>query len=67
MNFNTKYPMNMPELNSPYGYVAVMGFMLFVFVGMLIYFIRMGWIGARPEKDDEEDLQKLEENSGRAV
>jgi magnesium transporter len=67
MNFNTKYPMNMPELNSPYGYVAVMGFMLLVFVGMLVYFIRMGWIGARPEKDDEEDLQKLEENSERAA
>jgi len=41
------YGMNfkfMPELESPYGYPAILAFMLAVAVGMLIYFRRKKWI-----------------------
>ncbi len=42
MNFD-----NMPELRSPWGYAAVMTFMLLVAVGELAYFRRRGWLGRR--------------------
>ena len=44
MNFNTSYPLNMPELNSPYGYPALLVFMLGVTLLMLFYFRRKKWI-----------------------
>lgn len=38
MNF-----VNMPELQWPWGYYIVWGVMIFIFLGMLIYFKRKGW------------------------
>jgi magnesium transporter len=44
MNFNTeKSTLNMPELNSPYGYPVVMGFMLIMVIGMIRYFKFKKW------------------------
>jgi magnesium transporter len=34
----------MPELDSPYGYPAILLLMLSVAVGMLVYFHRKKWI-----------------------
>ncbi len=39
MNFD-----NMPELHLHYGYFMVLGFMGFVFIGMIIYFKKQKWI-----------------------
>jgi len=47
MNFDTKQPLNMPELSWRYGYVIVLACMLLVALGMLVYFWRKGWIGRR--------------------
>jgi magnesium transporter len=47
MNFDTAWPLNMPELRSPYGYVITMGVMGFIAVAMFVYFVRKGWIGER--------------------
>jgi magnesium transporter len=45
MNFNTEVsPFNMPELNSPLGYPAVLAFMLIVALTMLAYFKRKKWL-----------------------
>jgi magnesium transporter len=44
MNFNTeKSALNMPELNSPYGYPVVMGVMFIIFVGLIGYFRYKKW------------------------
>ncbi len=44
MNFNPeKSRLNMPELNSPYGYVICLGVMASVAVGMVTFFWRKGW------------------------
>ena len=45
MNFDTSLPGNMPELEWRYGYVAVLGLMGSVAVGMLVFFWRRGWLG----------------------
>lgn len=46
MNFNPEVSQwNMPELNSPWGYPAVMLFMLGIAIGMLGYFRHKGWLG----------------------
>lgn len=42
-----KLPLNMPELYSPYGYVAVWAFMLLVVVVQLVFFYRRGWLEKR--------------------
>ncbi len=47
MNFDTRYPLNMPELRSPYGYIAVWLVMLGVAGFMLWVFWKRGWIGRR--------------------
>jgi magnesium transporter len=50
MNFDrqaSRY--NMPELGWPFGYPLVLGLMLAVAVGMLLYFRRRGWIGGSRE------------------
>lgn len=47
MNFDTAWPLNMPELRSPYGYVVTMAVMAGIAVAMLVYFVRKGWIGER--------------------
>ena len=44
MNFNQSYPLNMPELQSPYGYIYVWIVMLSVVGIMLYYFRRKKWI-----------------------
>ena len=45
MNFNTQVSqLNMPELNLPFGYPAVLALMALVAVGMLIYFKRKKWL-----------------------
>ncbi len=44
MNFNPHAgPLNMPELNWPYGYITILGFMLIIALIMLAYFHRKKW------------------------
>ena len=50
MNFD-----NMPELRSRYGYFTVLGIMVLVAVGMLLFFRRRGWIGGSPEEKETQD------------
>ena len=49
MNFD-----HMPELHSKYGYVAVLGLMMIIAVGMLLFFRRRGWIGKAREPEAPE-------------
>lgn len=44
MNFE-----NMPELRSRYGYFIVLGLMVIVASGMLLFFWKRGWLGAKEE------------------
>lgn len=45
MNFNPEAgPLNMPELNWPYGYPAALGVMATAALGMLYYFRRRKWL-----------------------
>jgi magnesium transporter len=37
-------PMNMPELYSPYGYLAVCVVMILIVIGQVIYFYKKGWL-----------------------
>jgi magnesium transporter len=39
-----RFPLNMPELHSPYGYVGVMAVMLFIAICQLILFRKMKWL-----------------------
>ncbi|SBW05028.1 Magnesium and cobalt transporter CorA [uncultured delta proteobacterium] len=43
MNFDTKYPLNMPELSLPFGYVLVLLLMAGVVGGMLWFFKKKDW------------------------
>ena len=43
MNFDTKLPLNMPELSSPWGYPAVLGVMGLIALGSGFWFWRRGW------------------------
>jgi magnesium transporter len=48
MNFDPHDgPLSMPELRSPYGYVAVLFVMVATAVAMLLWFRRLGWIGRK--------------------
>lgn len=48
MNFDTQLsPWNMPELSWYYGYPYALGLMAAMAAGMLAYFWRKGWLGAR--------------------
>jgi hypothetical protein len=58
MNFNTDFPSNMPELNHPHGYPIVMGVMLVIFLGMLLFFWNLGWL------DTKKPGAALEEEEG---
>jgi magnesium transporter len=52
MNFDThRSPWNMPELGWAFGYPAALGLMTTVAVGMVFYFRRKGWIGARSRSE----------------
>jgi magnesium transporter len=44
MNFNTEHPLNMPELNWPFGYLLSLGVMACVAAGMVIFFKRKNWL-----------------------
>lgn len=45
MNFNPQAgPLNMPELNSPYGYLAVLIFIALTFIALISFFIRSKWL-----------------------
>ncbi|MGH8128592.1 MAG: magnesium/cobalt transporter CorA [Gammaproteobacteria bacterium] len=44
MNFDTASPWNLPELHWRYGYFYVLGVMLVVVLGMLLYFRRKRWL-----------------------
>lgn len=44
MNFDRSSPWNMPELGWEYGYPAVLGLMLLLAGGMLLFFRRRGWL-----------------------
>ncbi len=43
MNFDTRYPLNMPELSLPYGYIMVLLVMACVVGGMLWFFKKRDW------------------------
>lgn len=46
MNFSPQAgPLSMPELSWRYGYLAVLGLMTVIAVGMLLYFRWRGWLG----------------------
>jgi magnesium transporter len=48
MNFNPdKSPWNMPELDWYFGYPFALGLMAAVAIGLVVYFVRKGWIGRR--------------------
>jgi magnesium transporter len=36
----------MPELNWPLGYVMVLAVMAIIALGMIVFFVRKGWIGS---------------------
>jgi magnesium transporter len=44
MNFNTEHPLNMPELNWPYGYLLCLGMMAAIAGGMILFFKRKHWL-----------------------
>ncbi len=44
MNFDTRFPFNLPELSWRYGYFFALGLMVIVAVGMIIYFKRKKWL-----------------------
>jgi len=44
MNFNTDHPLNMPELNWPYGYLVCLGLMAAVAISMVLFFKRKHWL-----------------------
>lgn len=44
MNFNTDHPLNMPELNWPYGYITCLGVMVVVAIGMAAFFKGKKWL-----------------------
>jgi len=54
MNFDTHHPLNMPELESPFGYPIIMGAMGLMAVAMMFFFWRRGWFGntSKPPQDE---------------
>lgn len=44
MNFDTNYPLNMPELSLPYGYPLVLLVMVGIVAVMLWFFKKKGWL-----------------------
>ncbi len=43
MNFDRSFPLNMPELGWPYGYLAIMSMMALSMIAMIAYFKRKKW------------------------
>jgi magnesium transporter len=54
MNFDTRLPFNMPELEWEYGYLFAIGLMLVIAIGFLIYFRWRGLLGRPGETFGEE-------------
>jgi len=50
MNFD-----NIPELKTRYGYFVVLGLMLTIATGLIVYFWRKGWIFQKPDSDEDEN------------
>ena len=46
MNFDTKLPGNMPELNIPYAYVGVLALMATITAVQIGFFWKRGWLGS---------------------
>jgi magnesium transporter len=44
MNFNTRYPANMPELNWPFGYMFALALMGGVGLSLLLFVWKKGWL-----------------------
>lgn len=44
MNFDPQSPWNMPELSFAYGYPVLLGFMVLLVLGMLVYFRHKRWL-----------------------
>lgn len=38
------FPLNMPELYSPHGYIVVCGVMVLIVIGQIIFFYKKGWL-----------------------
>ena len=59
MNFDTKSPWNMPELEWYFGYPMALGLMAVMASGMLLFFKRRGWLlGERlPEVPEKEEVR----------
>ena len=54
MNFDPDAsPWSMPELRWAWGYRASLGLMFLVFAGLVLYFVRKGWIGATGLRREE--------------
>lgn len=47
MNFDTSSPYNMPELGMRFAYPVLLGIMILVALGMLVYFRKLGWLGKK--------------------
>lgn len=45
MNFDTRHPLNMPELGWSGGYLFALALMSSVGLGLLAFFLRKGWLG----------------------
>jgi len=43
MNFDRSFPLNMPELGWPYGYLAIMSMMALSMIATIAYFKRKKW------------------------
>ena len=50
MNFDTRWPWNMPELRWKYGYPAVMAAMAVLGIGLYVWFRRRGWTHVDDER-----------------
>jgi magnesium transporter len=59
MNFD-----NMPELKTQNGYFAVIGLMVIVAIGMLIFFWKKGWLGGHDEKNDDASASSKDKKAG---
>jgi magnesium transporter len=54
MNFNTSMPLNMPELNNPYGYLIIWSVMIAIALFMVMWFRKKGWLlGSKPDSGGE--------------
>ncbi len=60
MNFDPGVSdLNMPELRSPFGYPVVLGIMLLIGVGLVLFFRQRGWLGGRSPGSGGVDHDKV--------